>query len=203
MQENQSIQLVTTTATAAHVWLDRPDIGHRHSDGRYKVSLVMEPDDPGFIELRDSCIQLAQVAWPSENGELPEWVNMPYQDGNQRINPKTGEVIDRFKGRFLVTARTQYQPVIVDEERNELKAGVHVRAGDLIRLSVTCQAYGLDRKPSGIALRLRGVQLMQRRPFQPANAEDLFPSHPKQTSFPIPMSRVPQPIPTENWHEQV
>lgn len=158
---------VTPVGVAAYAWLYKPDEGGKYSDGKYKVTLVVDKGTD-LSRLTEACEEAARIEW----GEVPEDLVYPYRDGDNHKN-------EEFRGCTLMTIKTKNRPGVVGPDpKIPLPEGVEARSGDRIRCSVIAMPYQstetvievVDGKKKrvttttkGVTLLLRGVQLIEKR----------------------------------------
>jgi hypothetical protein len=171
MSEKKKLsKIVTPAAVAAFAWLHRPDEGQKYSNGKFKVSLILD-DDHEFIDtLKTACKEAAKAEW----GKVPADLKLP-------IQVKEGK--EEFEGKVLLPMSSKFAPGIVDAKRQELAEGVEARSGDLIKASVLLYPYESTEKVRegkktvtvtvrGISLQLRNVQLLEKRTGSGGAADD-------------------------------
>ena len=145
---NQKVEtIVSPVGTAAYSWLQKPDtaFGQNH----FKCTLLLDKTDKtskGFVK------QIEAAHKDAANGHATP---SPVKDGDK----SKGE---GHNGKWLITAKTKYQPKLVDTERHALPNDVSPMSGDLIRLAFGINPYDTGAA-SGVSLRLRAVQLVEKR----------------------------------------
>lgn len=160
MAKKNYTKVVSPIGTAAYAWIAKPDEGHQYSDGKYKVTLIMDPNEHGVQEALDKLEAAVEQAAIEEWGKCPKNLRSPIKDGNDIADEKEDK--DELRGMFLLTAKSKFQPGTVDPKRNDLPKEVSVRSGDTIRLSAALIPY-IAGGQKGVALQLRMVQLLEQR----------------------------------------
>lgn len=146
------IVLVTPAGVAAYSWLKSPDVGKKFSDGKYKITLVLDKEDEAAVEF---CKKLAAM-------------------GAKKLI-KNGDVIaeekdkEEFKGKYLITAKSKHQPKMIDAKRNELPSNVYPMSGDIVKIAIAPNEYE-DGKWN---LYLNAVQLLKKN-ARGFDADDYF-----------------------------
>tara|TARA_R110002074_G_scaffold35437_3_gene96679 strand:- start:1657 stop:2262 length:606 start_codon:yes stop_codon:yes gene_type:complete len=154
------LKCLTPVGTAAYAWIARPDEGHEFSDGKYKTTLVMDANDAaveaGIAKLQAAVVEAAIAEW----GKEPKVYRSPVKNGDDIADEKEGK--EDLRGKYVLTAKSKFQPGMVDAKRQELPADVFVNSGDIIRLSGVLIPYTAGGM-KGIAIQLRNVQLLEQR----------------------------------------
>jgi len=160
MAKKNFIKVVTPVGTAQYAWLARPDTGHEFSDGKYKVTLLMNPEDAGVKEAIGKINEAVEDAAIAEWGKLPKVHRSPIKNGDDIADEKEGK--EDLRGLFMLTTKSKFQPGMVDAKRNELPEDVFVSSGDTSRVSAVLIPYTAGGM-KGVALQLRNVQLLEQR----------------------------------------
>jgi len=155
MTKKQMTVLVSPLATAAYAWLARPDEGQEYSDGKYKVTLVLDKKEPGVEEFIADMTTKAEAMGTAEFGKLPKTFRYPYKDGDDGGK-------EEFEGKYLIVAKTKYQPGFVDASKRALAEDVFPMSGDVIRASFGMMPYKAGGA-FGVSCQLRNVMLMEKR----------------------------------------
>ncbi len=171
MSKKNFIKVVTPVGTAQYAWIARPDSGHEFSDGKYKVTLLMNPDEPGVSESIAKIEAAVKEAAIAEWGKLPKVYRSPIKSGDDIADEKEGK--EDLRGMFMLTTKSKFQPGMVDAQRNELPEDVFVNSGDTIRVSAVLIPYTAGGM-KGVALQLRNVQLLAQRSDSQSNGGDEF-----------------------------
>ncbi len=154
---NNAPKLITPVATAAYAWLAKPDEGQEYSDGKYKVTLLLDKadkDTTAFLKkLEDASDEIAAEKF----GGKPKNLNYCYKDGDEKDK-------EDFEGKWMLVAKTKFRPGMVDcgEPPASLLEGFEPASGDLIRASFALIAYEAGGR-KGVAAQLRNVQLVEKR----------------------------------------
>lgn len=147
-KKKQYIKAVIGPGIAAYSYLAKPDEGGKYSDGKFKLTLVVDQDAPWLNDFKKKCLEAAKAEWPKAK---PDSIKLPLIDGDEKEK-------EEFEGKFLITAKSQRRPKMVDAKRNALPKDV-IKSGDEVKISVTLNPC----TPSGtktVALWLNGVQLI-------------------------------------------
>jgi len=150
-------KLISPVCTAAYAWLAKPDEGQEYSDGKYKVTLLLDKDDKdakSFLKkLEDASDEVALEKW----GNKPKNLRYCYKDGDEKDK-------EDFEGKFMLVAKTKFRPGMVDcgDPPTSLIEGSEPASGDLIRASFALIAYEAGGR-KGVAAQLRNVQLVEKR----------------------------------------
>lgn len=153
--KKQMTVVVSPQGTAAYAWLAKPDEGQQYSDGKYKVTLVLDKEDEAVAAFIEKLTKLATEIGTKEFGKLPKTFKMPYKDGDDQDK-------EEFKGHWLVVAKTKYQPGFVDAAKKALPDGVTPMSGDIIRASFGLTPYKAGGG-IGVSCQLRNVMLIEKR----------------------------------------
>lgn len=154
MAKKRFPKVVSPVAVAAYAWTDRPDEGDEYSDGKYKVTLVLDNDDPKVSEFIDQLTRMSEEVGAEEFGKLPRKFNLPFRDG--------GEKKDEWEGKTIITAKTKFRPAQYDQNKESLGEGQGIRSGDLARASLVLMPYKAGGN-TGVTCQLRAIQLIERR----------------------------------------
>lgn len=147
--------VVSPEATAAYAWLSRPDEGQEYSDGKYKVTLVLNKGDKDVEAFIKSVKADADDALEQEFGKVPKGARMPFKDGDDTDK-------EEFEGKYLIVAKTKFQPGFVDAHKTPLEEDVFPMSGDVIRASFALIAYKAGGA-IGVTSQLRNVMLIDKR----------------------------------------
>lgn len=155
MAKKQFLKAVSPVVTAAYAWLSKPDEGQQYSDGKFKVTLVLDKEDDATEGFITKMTELSEQAATAEWGKVPKKLKMPFVDGDE------GEK-EEFEGKYKLTAKSKFKPGCVDAKRVSLPEGQEPRSGDMIRASLVLIPYkaGADY---GVTCQLRNVQLIEKR----------------------------------------
>jgi hypothetical protein len=155
MSKKQFEKVVSPVVTAAYAWLSKPDEGQQYSDGKYKVTLVLDKDDDVTQTFIDQLTEKSDAAATAEWGKVPKNLRYPFVDGDD------GEK-EEFTGKFKITAKSKFKPGCVDSAKSALPEGQEPRSGDLIRASLVLIPYKASGTP-GVTCQLRNIQLVEKR----------------------------------------
>lgn len=147
--------IVSPVATSAYAWLARPDEGQEFSDGKYKVTLVLDKGDKeakDFIaDITREAEALAKKAWDA----VPKNMRYPFKDGDDSEK-------EEFHGKWLLTAKTKFQPGFVDQFNKQIDEEDIPSSGDLIQASFSLKEYATGGG-KGVTSQLRNVRLIEKR----------------------------------------
>lgn len=149
--------VVSPVVTAAYAWLARPDEGQEYSDGKFKVTLVMDKDDKEVASFIEDMMTDADAVAKAEFGKLPSNLRYPFKDGDEADK-------EEFKGKWLLTAKTKFQPGFVGPDKGSIGEDDIPSSGDLIRASFMLKAYATGGN-KGVTSQLRNVMLMEKRNY--------------------------------------
>ncbi len=155
MTKKQYTVVVSPLATAAYAWLARPDEGQEFSDGKYKLTLVLDKSDPA-VEAFVRDIEAKAIAIGTEEfGKLPKAFRLPFKDGDDGGK-------EEFAGKYLIVAKTKYQPGFVDAGKQPLAEETFPMSGDTVRASFALLPYKAGGG-IGVSCQLRNVMLIEKR----------------------------------------
>ena len=166
MAKANIVKIVSPPCGSAYAWLSKPDEGQEYSDGKYKVTLLLDKDSKetqSFIkELDAKCDEAAQEKW---NG-MPKKLSYPYKDGDEKDN-------EDFAGKWMLTAKTKFKPGTFDcsAPPTPLPEGSEPASGDLIKASFSLFCYETGGK-KGVSAQLRNVQLIEKRNLSSSSMSD-------------------------------
>ena len=164
MAKKQNTVLVSPVSQAAYAWLQNPDEGQEFSDGKYKVTLVLDKSDKdvkGFIkQLTDAADAEAEKEW----GDKPKKMRYPYKDGDD-----TGK--EEFEGKWQIVCKTKFQPIFIGRDQKPLPEDTFPMSGDDVMASFALIPYKAGGLP-GIAAQLRTVMLVEKRNHGSGGAGD-------------------------------
>jgi hypothetical protein len=152
MAKKQATVVVSPEAVAAYAWLARPDEGQQYSDGKYKVTLVLDSSNENFFK---ELIQKSDVVAQEEWGKVPSNLRYCLKDGDDTEK-------EEFAGKTLITCKTKYQPGFVDSSKKPLDEDTFPASGDMIRASFALIPYKTGGN-AGVTAQLRNVMLMEKR----------------------------------------
>jgi len=145
--KNQVNTIVSPIGTAAYSWLAKPDTAFNQN--HYKVTLLLDKQDTKaktFVNMINTAHKKA-----ANGHNTPS----PVRDGDT-------SKAEGHAGHWTVTAKTKFQPKLVDTHRTPLPEEVAPMSGDLIRMAIVVNDYDTG-SASGVSLRLQAVQLVDKR----------------------------------------
>lgn len=137
MPNKKKVYAVTPVGVGAFCWIHKPDTGHKYSNNKHKVTLVLEPD-VDLEPIRKLALEAAsQEDWGEDYD--PEDLKMPFASGD-------GKKQEEFHGKILFNAASKYAPKVIDGRRQPFPKGVFARSGDEMRLVVLLYPYQKTEK---------------------------------------------------------
>ena len=155
MAKRPQVISVTPPATAAYAWLQKPDEGQEYSDGKFKVTLLLDKLDPNVIAYIASMQIKVEDLGMQEFGKLPNGFKYPWKDGDESDK-------EEFKGHWLLVAKSKFQPGFVNAAKKPLSVDEAPQSGDVIRLALAFGAYTAGGA-KGVSGQLRNVMLIDKR----------------------------------------
>ena len=155
MTKKQYTVVVSPLATAAYAWLARPDEGQEFSDGKYKLTLVLDKKDAAVEAFIADLETKATAIGTEEFGNLPKTFRQPFKDGDDGDK-------EEFHGKYLIVAKTTYQPGFVDAGKQPLPEETYPMSGDQVRASFALLPYKAGGG-IGVSCQLRNVMLIEKR----------------------------------------
>lgn len=144
------VNFVTATGTANYAWLAKPDTGSEYSDGKYKVTVAWNKDDPFVDDLKAIIKDAAQREF---GDKLPATFHNPLKDGD------AGDK-EQFAGKYYCIFKSTRKPGQVDAGNLELPEEVIIMSGDEVRVAAAAKAYAGAQK--GVAMYLDMVKLISK-----------------------------------------
>lgn len=141
---------------AAYAWLDKKDTRFSKGDekkSKYKVSLVVDKDDPKAAAFAASI----QKAHADNEGRDK---TCPVKDGDAKVD-SDGKSIEEFANKWLISFQTSHPVKMIDSKKNPLPKGVSVWSGDAIKIAFSPIEYDTGAT-SGVSLRMGAVQLLEK-----------------------------------------
>lgn len=138
MAKKQSlyVNFATTAGTAHFAWLNKPDTGSEYSDGKYKVTVAFQKDDPIVAQLKAVVKDAAQREF---GDKIPPTFHNPLKDGDA-----SGK--EQYAGMVFMTMKSTRQPTMYDAKNFELPPSVIIMSGDTIRVAGAAKAYNGAQK---------------------------------------------------------
>lgn len=164
MAKKQLQIVVSPVATAAYAWLAKPDEGQEYSDGKYKVTLVMDAKDKAVSEFIEDVREKSKAEAEKEWGKIPKNIRYCFKDGDDTDK-------EEFAGKVMITAKTKYQPGFVDAKKVPLGEEEFPASGDLVRASFALLPYKAGGN-IGVTAQLRNVMLVEQRNFGGSPSND-------------------------------
>tara|TARA_B100000767_G_scaffold245795_1_gene244922 strand:+ start:142 stop:738 length:597 start_codon:yes stop_codon:yes gene_type:complete len=150
MAKKQSlyVNFATTAGTAHFAWLNKPDTGSEYSDGKYKVTVAFQKDDPVVRSLKATIKDAAQREF---GDKIPAGFHNPLKDGDA-----SGK--EQYAGMVFMTMKSTRQPTMVDSKNVALPSNVIIMSGDTIRVAGAAKAYNGAQR--GVSFYLDMVKLI-------------------------------------------
>ncbi len=105
------------------------------SETKYGATFLIEPGAQVSLikEIQEAMVTAGESLWGE--GKIPKKVTICLHDGDDKVDPETGEIKDGYEGMQYLSARTDVRPQVVDRSRNPVTeedgvfyAGCHVIA---------------------------------------------------------------------------
>ena len=139
--------VVSPTGIASYSWLTKPDTAFNQN--HYKVTLLLDKEEK---ENKDFVKKVNALHDEVSKGKSTK---SPIKDGDKE--GKEGQ-----QGKFVFTAKSQFQPKLIDTQRHQLTNETAPMSGDLIRVALGLAPYDTGSN-AGVSLRLKAVQLVDKR----------------------------------------
>lgn len=159
---------VSPIGTAQHAWINKPSAPYEgKGEPQYKCTILLE-DDATSRAWAESCMATAFAEAKTAGIKLKKVHHNPFtfpedvDEDDFLVDPSTGKskLDESYRGKIYFTAKSQYQPGMIDTKRDPLPEDVRIMSGDSVRLKVQLNPYeGLG---SGVSLRLITVQLVEK-----------------------------------------
>ena len=159
------VNFATTVGTAHFAWLNKPDTGSEYSDGKYKVTVAFQKDDPMVATLKATIKDAAQREF---GDKIPPGFHNPLKDGDE-----SGK--EQYVGMVYMTMKSVRQPSMVDAKNQPLPENIIIMSGDTIRVAGAAKAYNGAQK--GVSFYLDMVKLISKNNSGgngPGNAASVF-----------------------------
>ena len=157
MAKAKAETIVSPIGIAAYSWLNKPDTAFNQN--HYKITLMLDKSD------KDNETFVNHVNEKHKNASNGSKTKSPIKDGD--TSGKEGQ-----EGQWVFTAKSQFQPKLVDAKRNQLSGNLFPMSGDLVRVALGLADYDTGSN-AGVSLRLKAVQLVEKR-NKGGDASDMF-----------------------------
>jgi hypothetical protein len=157
---------VSPVGIAQHAWINKPAAPYEgKGEPQYKITLLLE-DTKENRAWADGAIATALAEAKTAGIKIKKVFNNPFtypedvDEDDFVVDPETGKskLDESYRGKIYFTAKSQYQPGMIDTAREPLAEDVRIMSGDEVRVKVTLNPYeGLG---SGVSLRATTVQLV-------------------------------------------
>lgn len=144
------VNFATSTGIANYAWLAKPDTGSEYSDGKYKVTVAWNKDDPFVAQLKGYVKDAAQREF---GDKIPAGFNNPLKDGDAGNK-------EQFVGKVYAVFKSTRKPGQVDAKNFELPENVIIMSGDEVRVAAAAKAYNGAQK--GVSFYLDMVKLISK-----------------------------------------
>jgi len=144
------VNFVTSAGTAFYAWLNKPDEGSEFSDGKYKVTIAFQKDDPVVGELKATIKDAAEREFGQK---IPAGFHNPLKDGDA-----SGK--EQYAGMVYMNMKSTRKPTQVDAKNGPLPSNIIIMGGDTIRVGGAAKAYSGAQK--GVSLYLEFVKLISK-----------------------------------------
>jgi ssDNA-binding protein len=150
--------VVTPVGVAAYSYLDKPDTEGKFADGKFKTTLVLDGDaDLAAIDAK--ALAAAQAEWG------PKVKVTAFKPPYIQIDEDAEDKPENQRGKFIIRAKSKFQPALKDSAKNDLPDGVKIYSGDRIRaiIEMIPNTAGGSKQ---VSPRLLAVQLIEKRAQQ-------------------------------------
>lgn len=160
--KKELIKLASPEAVAAYAWLAKPDEGQEFSDGKYKMTIILDPETTvdWINDLKEKSNQVAKKEW----GKVPANMRYCFRDGNDSKN-------EDFHNKLTITAKSKFQPGFVGTDKKPLPEDVQPASGDIVRASIALIPYKAGGN-QGVTAQLHNVMLIEKRNNGSSATED-------------------------------
>lgn len=170
-------KLRTPQGTARFAKLDKPDTEGKYADGKYKVDIIFDRDDPFVKQLEEAINNVAMAKWGKvpKNLQSGDEVSGLLFPENMKTNDKNKKYVDEMieKGQVVLRAKSKFQPAFYDSKRNPLPKGTYPKGGDTIKMFGTVFATEAG-KNTFVSFQLEAVQVLERRAPNRLEADEMF-----------------------------
>jgi hypothetical protein len=126
----------------------RPEMNDAGKENYSCTVLVDNKEDISNIKA-----MVKEVATEKWGAKLPKPLGLPFKDGNE----KDLEKYPNFENKIVLSAKTQFQPQLIDERREEILDETAFYAGCEGRMAVSAYAWSY-RGTNGVSLNLVALQ---------------------------------------------
>lgn len=158
------VNFATTVGTAHFAWLNKPDTGSEYSDGKFKVTIAFQKDDPIVATLKATVADAAQREF---GDKIPPGFHNPLKDGDE-----SGK--EQYAGMVFMTMKSVRQPSMVDAKNKPLPENIIIMSGDTIRVAGAAKAYNGAQKGVSFYLDMVKVIAKNNGGNGPGNAASVF-----------------------------
>ena len=129
------------------------DTDGKFASNKYKFEVRFPKGDDTFDAFKTKMLKLHKEAG---NNQYP-----PVKDGDKAAKETDNEKRAAFcKGHWLMTFKSDYEPALVDTQKNKLPKKVVIMGGDIVKVSFNPKAY--DMLGGGISNQLNAVMLIEK-----------------------------------------
>lgn len=142
----------TPPIPVAYAWINKPDLGAQYSDGKFKLTMVLDNVQHAdtITDLKNK-VKAAAIAEFGEN--IPANYHSPFKNGDDHKN-------EEFRGKTLIDAKTTTAPTAVDSGNNPLPDSIAIMSGDVVRVAGAFSAYAGAN--NGVTTYLNMVMLIEK-----------------------------------------
>lgn len=168
-----SVDVVTGKVRANFVNIKEKQSFDGSGEGNYNIQLLIpKGDEKGVTKIKNAikkCIEEGKTSlW---GNKIPSGMWNPLRDGDEERADEHPE----YKDCFFITAKSKYQPGVIDKQKNEIFDLDEIYSGCYIRADITFFAF--SNKMKGVGVSLNNIQKLadgQRLGGGRRNAEDAF-----------------------------
>ncbi|MAT51062.1 MAG: hypothetical protein CMK32_07755 [Porticoccaceae bacterium] len=124
--------------------------------GKYQATAMIPKTDefkPVIKEINDEIKRLASEKW---SGKVPKNLKLALKDGDADDNER-----EEYKGHYVLTARSNQKPGVVDQRCDVISDSAAIMAGDYINMSFVMFAYD-NSGNKGVSAGLNNVQFVKK-----------------------------------------
>lgn len=157
-------QVTLKPTTVAYAYLNKPDTGHKFSNGKFKATLVY--DDLADLDHVEAAVR--EIAAEEWGGRVNiDEVKRPFRTPDEQTK-------EAFEGKTTLNMTSKYKPQAFDAKRKPLPEKVSIFGGDKVAAIVTLMPYESTEKVRegskvvtltvyGVSAQIGAVQLVEKR----------------------------------------
>lgn len=150
--------MTTAKGIASFSHLAKPDTEGKYADDKYKTTVLLSK--AGSEQQAEIDAFIAEINKLHAKHKGKKKTESPIKDGDDK--EKDGKPDERYAGKWYFTAKSKFQPQLLNARGKELDSKIEIRGGDIIRVAVAPVPYD-EGKNAGISLQLRAVKLIEKR----------------------------------------